>query len=717
MKLKVKVFGRVDLDGTHRALVELGGPLPDGLEVKQGEHAKFIRVCHGFRSCAAILVGSGTGTTNRLILDRFKQRHLLARDGDEVTIELVELPSAQTIVLKAPSDFSDREIRRFFGKPLSKGEKTALFTFTGDVRYVETTDIQPSTIAIVTKETNVQIGTAEPEEIPLGWVDIGGLKEAKAKIRETIEYPLRFPDLFERLGILPPKGIILHGPPGTGKTLLARALANETGARYYCVSGPELFSKFYGETEAGIRRVFEEAARSAPAIVVVDELDALVPNREKVIGEQERRVVATFLTVMDGVREMRGVIVIGTTNRIDDIDPALRRGGRFEHEIHIGVPDAVGRLEILQIQTRRMPLSPDVDLKALAEQTVGFVGADLASLCREAAYNALRRTFPVDAFSEEHFEPESELSVTQADFDKAILEVPPSALREFMVEMPDTCWGDIGGLENVKTILRETAMLAATRRDVLDSIGLRPTRGVLLYGPPGTGKTLLGKAVAHECGANFIYVKGPEIRSKWYGESEARIRLIFGRARQCAPCIVFIDEIDAIASTRTGGGASSADRADASVVNQILAEMDGAQSATGVIVIGATNQPDFLDPALLRPGRFDFQIEVPLPDEKARDAIFRVHLAKKPLAPDVCTEELVNMTQTFSGAEIEEVCREAALAALRVSDFQLSRTQISKAQLKAAVDRVKENSKKLMPRRIGFGVDKTGPENRENLFE
>ncbi len=708
MPQKLKVSGRVDLDGTHRAFVEFDGPPPTGFEVDHGGAPRFIKVSHGSRACTCILAGSGRGSTNRLILDRFKQRHLFVRDGGEVIVELVSPPDAVLIELSGPTDLAEWEIRRLFGKPLSRGEKTALFAFTGEARFIEVTNLNPGSLAVVTAGTEVRVVAGEPGEVPLSWIDIGDLNEAKAKIRETVEYPLRFPGLFKRLGISPPKGIILYGPPGTGKTLLARALANEAGAKYYCVSGPELFTKYYGETEAGIRRVFEEASKNAPAVVVIDELDALVPNRTHSVGDQERRTVATFLTVMDGLREMRNVIVVGTTNRIDAVDPALRRGGRFEHEIHIGVPDAAGRLEILRVHTRRMPLSPDVDLKAIADRTVGFVGADIGALCREAAYNSLRRTIPADVFSQPGYEPEWELFVTSADFEEAILGVPPSAMREFMVEMPDTCWGDIGGLESVKQLLIESVAHATTRREVLTAMGVRFTRGVLLYGPPGTGKTLLGKAAAHECGANFIYVKGPEIRSKWYGESEARVRLIFERARQCAPCIIFVDEIDAIAASRNMGSESGGDRVDASIVNQILAEMDGVQSTTGVFVIGATNQPDFLDPALLRPGRFDFQIEVPLPDEQARSAILRVHLAKKRLTPDVELDRLVSMTRGFSGAEIEEVCREAALAALRESGFEVARTLITMTQLESAVAVVLENSRKLKPRRVGFTADDEG---------
>jgi transitional endoplasmic reticulum ATPase len=704
------VFGRVDLDGTHRALVESAEPLPGEFTSAEGGPAVFVKITLGARVCACTLAKAVRGPTSRLIVDRFKQRQLWARDGVEVGVEVVQLPEAQGVVLQVSGDLSDTEIRRFRGKPLTRGEKTVLFSFAGEARSVEVSEINPGVMAVVTSTTEVRIGGGQVAELPLGWVDIGDLTEAKRKIRESIEYPLRFPGIFERLGISGPKGIILHGPPGTGKTLLARALANEAGASYYCVSGPELFSKFYGETEAGIRRVFDEAAANAPAVLVIDELDALVPNRAQAVGETERRAVATFLAIMDGVRELRGVVVIGTTNRIDAIDPALRRGGRFEHEIHIGVPDPAGRLEILRIHTRRMPLASDVDLKDIAARAVGFVGADIASLCREAAYNALRRAIPPEAFERGGLEVEPELFVHAADFSKAVRDVLPSAMREFMVEMPETRWADIGGLDEVKNLLIESVAQSVGQRGALAALGLRPTRGVLLYGPPGTGKTLLGRAAAHECGANFINIRGPEIRSKWYGESEARIRAIFDRARQCAPCIIFFDEIDAVAGMRSGGEATAADRVDASIVNQILAEMDGVQSADGVLVLGATNQPSFIDPALLRPGRFDFQIEVPLPDPAGRRAVFGVHLDKKPLAEDVSIEAVVELTHGFSGAEIEEACREATLVALRESDFDLARTRITMAHLRGAIAGVTETGRRLKPRRLGFIVDEqSGP--------
>lgn len=704
MEWKLKGFGRVDLDGTHRAILELRD-VNDGLANQAADDLPMVRITHGVRSCTCILSEVKQGPLDRIVLDRFKQRYLRFRDGVEVSVRPEKVPQATRVELRTPSDFSPRDVRRLFGKPLSRGEETALYTFTGEARIVGVAEISPSSPSIIGPSTEIASAPGQLGEGPLGWGDIGNLKQAIARLREVAEFPIRYPELFEHLGIAPPKGIILHGPPGTGKTLLARALANETGAKYSCVSGPELFSKFYGETEAGIRRVFEEAAKQAPSILVIDELDSLVPDRASMQGELERRAVATFLTIMDGMKELRGVLVIGTTNRIDAIDPALRRGGRFEHEIHIGVPDQRGRAEILKIHTRRMPLAGDVDLEELSERTVGFVGADLAALCREAAYNALRRATSEQGFALDGPPQQLDLQVTQADFGSALLAVPPSGMREFMVEVPTVKWGDIGGLDSVKELLIECLALSADRCELLQEFDLRPPRGILLYGPPGTGKTLLAKAVANESGANFIYIKGPEIRSKWYGESEARIRAVFERARQCAPCIVFIDEIDAVAAARAEAHGSAGERVDAAIVNQILAEMDGAESAAGVFVMGATNRADFLDPALLRPGRFDYQIEVPLPDDEARRAILSVHLRRKPLADDVDREMLVRITEGFSGAEIEEVCREATLSALREKDFSTDQARVTSAHLKRAVEQVEAANKKLRPRRIGFKTD------------
>jgi transitional endoplasmic reticulum ATPase len=433
-------------------------------------------------------------------------------------------------------------------------------------------------------------------------------------------------------------------------------------------------------------------------VVVIDELDALAPRREKAHGDQEQRIVATFLTQMDGLKSLKGVVIIGTTNRINAIDSALRRAGRFEYEIHVGVPDTAGRNEILKIHTRRMPLAGDINLESLAQRTVGFVGADIAALCRMAAYNALRRAFPPEAFGKGKAISYDTLTVAQMDFDNAVKNIAPSAMKEFFVEIPKVSWEDIGGLEDVKRLLVENISYAITKRDVFDKIGVKTARGILLYGAPGTGKTLLAKAVATQCGANFISVKGPEIRSKWFGESEERIRFIFSKAREVTPCVIFFDEIDAAVPAR---GKDTSGLTD-TIVNQILSEMDGIENADGIFVIGATNRLELIDPAVLRPGRFDYQIEIPLPDPKARKAIFDINLKGKPLTQSLDVDELVKLTNGLSGAEIAEICREGIWEALRDGEFTAEKVKITKNHINSAIGNIKKNKDKFKPKVIGF---------------
>ncbi|MHA1577210.1 MAG: CDC48 family AAA ATPase, partial [Candidatus Thorarchaeota archaeon] len=495
--------------------------------------------------------------------------------------------------------------------------------------------------------------------------DIGGLGKELQKIREMVELPMKSPDLFKRLGISPPKGVLLHGPPGTGKTLIAQAVANESGANFKVINGPEIMSKFYGESEKKLREYFEEAEKNAPSIIFIDELDSIAPKRADVTGEVERRVVAQLLSMMDGLAGRGQVIVIGATNRVDDIDEALRRPGRFDREIEIGVPDKKGRLEVLQIHTRAMPLDEDnIDLEKLAAITHGFVGADLAALAREAAMLALRRALP-------HVDPETgdipqdvlnNLFVTQNDFDEAVVEIFPSALREIFVEKPNVSWDDVGGLEKVKMQLKEAVEAPIKHPEVFEEMGIRAPKGVLLFGPPGTGKTLLAKAVATESEANFISIRGPEIFNKYVGESEKAIREVFKKARQTAPCVLFFDEIDAIMSSR---GKRDDTGVSQRIVNQFLAELDGMHALQNVLVIGATNRADILDPAVLRPGRFDGVVYVPPPEKEARLAILKVHTKAMPLAEDVDLELLSETTEGFTGADIEGLVREAAMAAVR----------------------------------------------------
>jgi len=527
----------------------------------------------------------------------------------------------------------------------------------------------PDSIVRIGEDTEVEI---KPEAVDIEdkiiptttYEDIGGLEPAMEKIREMVELPLRHPELFTRLGINPPKGVLLYGPPGTGKTLLAKAVANESGASFSVINGPEVMSKWYGQSEANLRKVFEDAEKNAPSVIFIDEIDAIAPKREDVTGEVERRVVSQILTLMDGLKSRGKVIVIAATNRENSIDPALRRPGRFDREVEIGVPDMKGRKEILQIHSRNMPLTKDVDLDWLSSVTYGFVGADLEALTKEAAMSALRKDLPKISWKSEKLQPEAleNLKVRKSDFLNALKIVEPSAMREVMIEIPKTKWEDIGGLSEVKRLLKETIEWPLENADAFKRMGIKPPRGLLLYGPPGTGKTLLAKAVANESGANFISVKGPEVFNKWVGESEKRIREIFKRAKQVAPTIIFFDEIDAIAPRRSG---TSNTHVTENVVSQMLSEMSGLEDLHNVVVVAATNRPDMMDPALLRPGRFDKQIIVPAPDEKARHTIFKIHTKNMPLTKDVDLEKLAKATEGYSGADIEAVCREAALNALR----------------------------------------------------
>jgi len=695
----LEVRGRPDLDGTHRAVVEtdlaelepLFSRLPD-------TPSQYLKLTSSDKSCGCIVSEARRGGGNTVFLDRFKQWHLGLRDGDSVEAALLDPPIAKKVELHVPADFSESDIARLVGKPVATREKTALYTFSGEPRPVTVVEVSPSDPAVIVAETEIVTSSPEHGDVPISYKDIGGLHKEIRLIREIVEYPLRFPELFERLGVSQPRGVILHGPPGTGKTLIARALASEVGAKFYSISGPEVYSMWYGKTEAGLREIFTKAQESAPSVILIDELDALAPKREQTHGDLEQRTVATLLTLMDGLKQLKGVVVVATTNRINSIDLALRRAGRFGHEVHIGVPDTSDRREILAIHTRRMPLGPDVDMNVIAAKTVGYVGADLASLCREAAYGTLRRTFPQEAFEKGKILPHEELRITQADFEAALPSTPPSAMREFLIEVPDVGWDDIGGLDEVKRLLLENVGYAITKREVFKRVGVTPAKGILLYGPPGGGKTLLAKAVAKQCGVNFISVKGPEMRSKWFGESEERIRFLFSKAREASPCVVFFDEMDAATPARGRDMSGVTD----SIVNQILSEMDGIGSAEGVIVIGATNRPELLDPAILRPGRFDYHVEVPVPDPPARASIFGVHLKNKPLAEALEIGPLIPLTEGFSGAQIAEVCRDATWQALREGGFEAERVLVTMQHLITAIGRVRETAGKLSPRTIGF---------------
>jgi len=577
----------------------------------------------------------------------------------------------------------------------------------------------PNTPCIITENTEVVLSNKPvdggEESFPeVTYEDIGGLKDEVKKIREMVEIPLKHPEVFEKLGIDPPKGVLLHGPPGTGKTLLAKAVANESEANFILLNGPEIMSKFYGESEKKVREIFDEAEKNSPSIVFIDEIDAIAPKREDTGGEVERRVVSQLLTMMDGLQSRGKVIVIGATNRVNSVDPALRRPGRFDREVEIGVPDKFGRLQILKIHTRNMPLTKEVDLDYLASVTHGFVGADINALAKEAAMVVLRKLLPKFDLGKDEPIPEEalkELKITKQDFQDALRVVRPSAMREVLVETPNISWKDVGGLDKVEQELKEAVEWPLKYPDSFKRLGIRPPKGILIYGPPGTGKTLLAKAVAKESEANFIQVKGPSLLSMWVGESEKGVRKIFERARQVSPCIIFFDEIDSLAGKR---GIEHGQKVTERVLNQMLAEMDGIEDLSNVIVIGATNRPDMLDSALLRPGRFDRILLAPAPTREGREEIFKIHTKKMPLAKDVKLMKLLEKTNGFVGADVEALVREAAMLALRedinikevkMKHFEEALKKVSPSVSKSDVEKYKKIEEEYL-RNVRAAIDK-----------
>ncbi|MFP4646330.1 MAG: CDC48 family AAA ATPase [Candidatus Acetothermia bacterium] len=540
----------------------------------------------------------------------------------------------------------------------------------GEIR-LRVTGTSPGGIVQVTSNTQLELESEfreikeQEETIGVTYEDIGGLEDVVQKIREMVELPLKNPELFDRLGIDPPKGVLLHGPPGTGKTLLAKAVANETDAHFSSINGPEIMSKYYGESEQQLRQVFEEAAENSPAIIFIDELDSLGVKRSEASGEVERRVVAQLLSLMDGLEPRENVVVIAATNRVEAIDEALRRPGRFDREIEVGVPDAEGRKEIFMIHTRGMPLHEDLDLDEFVNLSYGFTGSDIEALCRESAMNALRRILPEIDITEQSISKETleNLVVTREDMNQAFKGIKPSALREILADVPNVSWEDIGGLGDIKRTLKEVVELPLKNPESFRRIGIEAPRGVLLYGPPGTGKTMMAKAVANESDANFITAKGSDLLSKWYGESEQRIARVFSKARQVAPSVVFLDELDALAPQR--GAAAGEPHATERIVNQLLSELDGMEEMRGVVVIGASNRPDIIDSALLRPGRFDELIHVPVPDLEGRRKIFQIHTDQMSLDPGVNLDKLADITKDYTGADIASVCKKAGRLALR----------------------------------------------------
>ena len=650
MELELSIGDVIEIEGTKTtaAIVWRAHPSDEG--------KKIIRLDNLTRKNA----GTGLG-------DRVKIRSAAAKEARDVTLAPL-ISEGQQIQFGTGIEILVK--KGLLKRPLTKGDVViipGIALFGSSLPFI-VINTSPNGVILINEETTINVKeeaakTAELEGPRVSYEDIGGLHDEILKVREMIELPLKHPELFDRLGIDPPKGVLLYGPPGTGKTLIAKAVANESGASFYTINGPEIMSKFYGQSEENLRKIFEEAEKNAPSIIFLDEIDAIAPKRSEVHGEVERRVVSQLLTLMDGLKGRGKLIVIGATNIPDSIDPALRRPGRFDREIRIDVPDRNGRKEILQIHTRGMPMSEDCNLDELADITYGFVGADLSALAREAAMNALRRYLPeIDLEKPIPVDMLEKMIVTMDDFKNAHRGIDPSAMREFFVEIPKVSWEDIGGLEEVKQSLREAVEWPLTQPEVFKRMGINAPRGILLYGPPGTGKTLLAKAVASESKANFISIKGPEVLSKWVGESEKAVRELFKKARQVAPTIVFLDEIDSIAPRR---GEFDGSHVTESVVNQLLTSIDGLESMEGVVIIGATNRPDIIDPGLLRPGRFDRLILIPAPDKRSRLEIFKIHTKNMPLAKDVSLDDLAERCINYSGADIEGLCREAAMLSLR----------------------------------------------------
>lgn len=671
---------------SRTALSEIGAMEGDVLEIT----GKTVTVAR------AVLAYDEDESLQVIRLDGLQRGNAEVGSGDHVVVRKAESRAAQRVVF-APAQ-KDMRLqgpsaalkRNFFGRPMVQGDLVAT---TGQQQVADIppqlrrmfnapayalTQIRLNVVSttprgIVHIDENTEVELRETFEEAhdargdVNYDDVGGMGDTIRQLREMVELPLRYPELFTRLGVAPPKGVLLHGPPGTGKTRLAQAVANESEASFFSINGPEIMGSGYGESEKHLREVFEEATKSAPAIVFIDEIDSIAPKRSQVHGEAEKRLVAQLLTLMDGLNSRAHVVVIAATNRPDAIDEALRRPGRFDREIVIGVPDESGRREILGIHTRGMPLGDKVDLRELARTTHGFVGADLAALAREAAIEAVRRIMPKLDLEARTIPAEvlDNLQVIREDFLAALKRVQPSAMREVMVQVPNIGWADIGGLDDAQLKLREGVELPLKNPEAFHKLGIRPAKGFLLYGPPGTGKTLLAKAVAKEAEANFISIKSSDLLSKWYGESEQQIARLFARARQVAPCVIFIDEIDSLVPARGMGGGGGEPQVTGRVVNTILAEMDGMEELQSVVLIGATNRPALVDPALLRPGRFDELVYVGTPDAPGRQHILGIHTSRMPLAEDVSLEYIASQTERFTGADLEDVVRRAGLIAIR----------------------------------------------------
>ena len=687
-----------------RGIVRLDPEVMTILDLREGDVVLIV----GAKSTAATVRRGYPEDANRGVIrmDGMQRRNAGVGIDDKVGLrkasarpaEKVSLAPTEPIRIMGGEQYMAQVLQ---GRAITRGDVLSVSVMGRKFDFVVTSFSPGADAVLVEAATEIKIAEKpmkeeEAAKVPkVDYEDIGGLGQEVRKVREMIELPLRHPELFERLGVEAPKGVLLHGPPGTGKTLLAKAVASETNANFHSISGPEIMSKFYGQSEENLRDIFKQAEENAPSIIFIDELDSIAPKRDEVTGEVERRVVAQLLALMDGLQARGKVVVIGATNRPNALDPAIRRPGRFDREIEIGVPDRDGRLEILQIHTRGMPLAKDVDLTELAGFTHGYVGADLSALCKEAAMRSLRRILPQIDIQVDNIPPDvlNRLEVTRNDFLEAYRELEPSTLREVLIEKPNIHWDDIGGLDEAKQELRESIEWPLKMNKLFVHFDARPPRGIMLYGPPGTGKTLLAKAVATEAEANFISVRGPEFLSKWVGESERTVRETFRKAKTAAPCIIFFDEIDAITPVR---GGSSDSQVTERVISQILTEMDGLEELHNVTVIAATNRMDLVDTALLRPGRFDRHIYTAPPDLATRKAILAIHTKRKPLAKEVDLDELARRTDKYTGAELAAVCNEASMLAIRetalkvpkLDESVLEKVMIEKRHFEAALKKV-----------------------------
>ncbi len=705
-KLRVKDAFKED---SGRGIVRLDPEVSTELNLKTGDIVAIVHTQSSRKTAALIYPGKQEDIGANIIrLDPSQRRNIGASLDDIVAIRKIEAAVAKKVTFAGLEEAvilrnSQQLAKKLENRVITKGDVLSFYSFNRRVDLVvvnyaptnsDAVRISVTTKIILSEKTHREL--EEIEESRVTYEDIGGLGDEIQKIREMIELPIRHPELFKRIGISPPKGVLLHGPPGTGKTLLARAVAYETEAHFITISGPEIMSKFYGQSEENLRKLFEEAKENSPSIVFIDELDSIAPKRGEVTGEVERRVVAQLLALMDGLEGRGQIIVIGATNRVNDIDPALRRPGRFDREIEIGVPGTDGRYEILLIHTRGMPLYKDVDLRLMAEKTHGFVGADVEALAKESAMLAIREILPkIDLDKPVPPEILNSIQIKMIHFETALNSIEPSALREVLITQPTETWDDVGGLEDAKLQLKEVIEWPLKYPELYKHLNSKPPNGILLYDPPGTGKTLIAKALAHESEINFISVKGPEFLSKWVGESEKAVRETFRKARSAAPCIIFFDEIDAIAGLR---GKFASSHVNEQVLSQLLTEMDGLEGLKDVILLAATNRAELLDPALLRSGRFGRHIEIPMPDEESRKKIFMIHLKNKPLAEDVDIDKMVKNLDGYMGADIQAICEEATLFTIRkalydnninVSDSEsIKSVYISKEEFDQAIEKI-----------------------------